>query len=468
MKKNLVKTILAISLMLCSVFAFAQQTAEAKTSANFEMRAHTTLGYDFNTNQSGIETQIDQMQIWFEIFPYNTYGVAPQSSKGLNVTLKAEGLKYAFKWFDMYRQPTDNLGEAVSDTGRYSEATMNNFACENVVAEVAWQNYYLTLVNTGKPLWFSSASLKGIFSELATKTGSENVVGLPITGISTDFVKSTKTNLDISGSMGVGYRNDILDISVQAASKGTWQTNTENAWVLGGSGNIKPIENLEINGNILSTINYNKVQNFADFTQFGVSTDYQINCSENLVLKPYIGFDGLLKNNIFNYEIGGGLTLHWRGPDYKISYDTLNIWNLKIPVGASIALNMDNNNELNLMISVLEDSAKGGLIPNLGGFIQFEMRNATAANNKDARIGVASQLDYKISKKINPYIFAKYVQGYASGKITKTDDLTTRGGILFNPAPRFSINLCYERNDKIGENPETDKGTFTARFAIKL
>ena len=96
------------------------------------------------------------------------------------------------------------------------------------------------------------------------------------------------------------------------------------------------------------------------------------------------------------------------------------------------------------------------------------MRNLTAANNKDARIGFASQIDYKITKKINPYVFGKYVQGYSAGKITKTDDLTTRLGVLFNPAPRFSIDLCYERNDKIGEKQELDKGTFTAKFAIKL
>ena len=468
MKKNLVKTFLAICLMLSSVFAFAQQTAEAKTTANFEMRAHSTFGYDFATNQSGIETQIDQMQIWFEIFPYNTYGVNPQSSKGLNVSLRAEGLKYAFKWFDMYRQPTDNLGEAVSDTGRYSEATMNNFACEKVVAEVSWKNYYLTLVNTGNPIWFSSASLKGIFSELAQKTGDENKLGIPFTGLTQDLLKSTKANLDISGSMGIGYRNDMLDISVQAASKGTWKNNPENAWVLGTSAKVKPIENLEIHGNLLSTINYDKVTNFVDFTQFGISTDYQINFSDKYVLKPYIGFDGMIKNNLFTYEIGGGVTFHWRGADYKITHDTLNIWNLKMPVGASLAANIDNDGQINLMLSVLEDSAAGGLVPNFGGFIQFEMRNLTAANNKDARIGFASQIDYKITKKINPYIFGKYVQGYSSGKITKIDDLTTRLGVLFNPAPRFSIDLCYERNDKIGEKQELDKGTFTAKFAIKL
>lgn len=468
MKKNVVKTIITICLMLSSVFAFAQQTAEAKTTANFEMRAHTTLGYDFNTNQSGIETQIDQMQIWFEIFPYNTYGVNPQSSKGLNVSLRAEGLKYAFKWFDMYRQPTDNLGEGISDTGRYSEATMNNFACEKVVAEVSWKDYYLTLVNTGNPIWFSSASLKGIFSELAQKTGDENKLGIPFTGLTQDLVKSSKANLGISGSIGLGYRNDILDISIQVASKDTWKKNTENAWVLGSAINVKPIENLVIDGNILSTINYSKVENFVDFTQFGISTDYQINLSDTYVLKPYIGFDGMIKDNTFTYEVGGGLTFHWRGPDYKITHDTLNIWNLKMPVGASIAANIDELGQVNLMLSVLEDSAAGGLIPNLGGFIQFEMRNATAANYRDARIGIASQIDYKITKKITPYIFGKYVQGYAGGKITKTDDLTTRFGILFNPAPRFSIDVCYEKIDKIGENPVSDKGTFTARFAIKL
>lgn len=458
---------LGISILL-SVNFFAQQTIDAKNTANFEMRAHTTAGYDFEKKQSGLETSIDQIQVWFEIFPYNTYGVNPESKKNLNVSIRAEGLKYGFKWFDMYRQPTNEIGQEASNTGRYTEAKMDNFEAERLVAEVSYKNFFFTIADTNNPIWFSSASLQGIFDDVQQKTGDQNKVGFPLTGMTRNFISTTQSSVDISGLLSLGYRSETLSSSIKVGSKDTWENNTENAWVLGGSVEVKPIEAFSANANVLSTVNYNKLAGYTDLTQFGTSADYTIAFSDTYALKPYIGFDGLYKNNAMSWELGTGVTFYWRGTDYKIPYDIFNIWNLKIPVGLSAAMNINQDSELNIMVSMLEDTASGGLLPNIGGFIQFEIRNALATKNKDARIGVAGQIDYKLTKKILPYIFGKYLQGYSSGKLTKTDELNTRIGILFTPAPRFSIDVCYERLDTIGEKANYDNGTLTSRFAIKL
>ncbi len=459
------------ALLVLGTASFAQQTIDAKTTANFEMRAHTSAGYDFETNRSGLETQIDQVQVWFEIFPYDTYGVTPQAKKGLNVSIRAEGLKYAFKWFDMYRKPTDDTAESVSSAGRYSESRMDTFECERIVAEVGYRDFYLSIADTDNPVWFSSASLQSIFDELAKKSGDENLLGIPFTGITKDSVKSAAANFDISGILSTGYRTDLLSAAVKAASKGTWLDNERNAWIFGGSITAKPLKDLSASADFLTTVNYTfkeSTREYVDVTQFGLKSDYAFHLTDEYVIKPYAGFDGMYKQNEFSWEAGAGFTFYWRGAEYAVPYDILNIWNLKIPVGFSAAFNVNDANQVNLICSLFEDSAPGGLIPNLGGFAEFELRNAASSDGKDARAGIAVQIEYRVTKKIRPYLFAKYVQGYGSGKLTGTDDLNTRAGVLFVPAPRFSVDLRYERSDKTGKNPVYDDGAITARFAIKL
>ena len=460
------------------------QTIDMKTTANFSMKAHTTVGYDFQKNQSGIETQFDQIQVWFEIFPYGTYGLTPRANaKGLNVSIRAEGLKYAFKWFDSTNSPKDH--DAVSTgkhIGDYTEspnwnskdeyAPGENASVDRLVAEVTYGNYYFSIADTDDPIWFSDASMSSIFTELEKKSGSENVLSFPITNFTRDGIKTTIDSFNVSGILTGGCRFDNMKASLKVASKGTWDTNTNNAWVFGGSAEYKPLDKLTFAANGLGTLNYSFTEgttSYHDIYQGGIKAEYAIDFTDMYVLKPYVGFDGEYTQDAFKWEVGGGATFYWRGDGYATTYDPLSIWGLQIPVGCSLYGLVNDRAEINAALSLFEDSADGGLIPHVGGFIEAEGKNIASQNNKDHQFGVASQIEYRVSKKIRPYIFCEWLQGYsAAGKLTGTDELDSALGVLFTPAAHFTIDVKYAREDTIGENGALDNGLLTTKCTIKL
>jgi hypothetical protein len=470
------------TLIACT--AFAQETLTLSNAATFSMRAHTTFGYDFAKQQSGLETQFDQVQVWFELFPYATHGLLPnKNNKGLGVSIRAEGLKYAFKWFDSTNAPKDK--DAV-DTGKhigdYTESPCWNSndeyapgedaSVERLVAEITYHNFYYSIADTDDPIWFTDASMQGIFDELEKKaTGGENMLGFPITNFTKDSVKTLLSTFNISGISTAGYRSDTLKASLKAASKGTWETNTNNAWIFGCSADYTPLANLNLGLDALSTVNYTFTEDTTDYhdiTQCGLKADYTFTFTDKLALKPYVGFDGEYTQNTFKWEVGTGATFYWRGTAYAAQNDTLNIWGMNIPVGLSLATNINQDKEMNAALSLYEDSADGGFIPHLGGFVEAELKNALAANGKDAQAGMAAQVEYRITKKIRPYLFGEYLQGYTSGKQTGTDGLASRIGILFVPAPHLTIDVRYARADSIGKNTSLDPGIITTKCAIKF
>lgn len=459
----------AVCAALIMMNVVTAQTIDQKTTATFQMKAHTTAGYDFETNRSGLETQIDQIQIWFELFPYGTYGLNPKlNGKGLKVILKAEGFKSAFKWFGKEETPVsstevDNNGNVSNVTAQTSESY-----CERLVAGVVYGNYNFMIMDSDNPIWFSDASRKGIFSGLEERSWA-NALGFPWTGMSKDLVGTTKGSFDSSGLMSVGYNTDTFGVDLKAASKGTWLTNEENAWIFGGDINYKPLENMSIRADGLGTINYCNVAGYDDMYVGGASVDYALKFSDERILKPYIGFDGKYKDENFAYELGIGTFYYWRGDLYEVAYDTLGLWDKTIPVGASVSFNIDSDCRCNLQYSLFEDSAEGGLIPNVGGFMEFEAKNMFAVNDEDCQLAAGGQIEYRISKKIRPYVFEKWVQGYdGNNRLTGSDNMETRVGVLLTPAAHFTIDVRYTREDVVGDGVNLDNGRITTKFGIKL
>ena len=166
-------TILAAAILTAGI-CFAD-TADLKTTANFDLKAHTTVGYNLDKNIFGMESGLDQIQIWWELFPYATRGFVPRTNKGLTVSIRAEGVKYATKFFN-----------SKSDyTNEYKEKALQDIDYERIVAEICYNNWFMDVYNydyeDGTVIGFNNASLNSLFDGLKNtkRVGSDrNIVGV--------------------------------------------------------------------------------------------------------------------------------------------------------------------------------------------------------------------------------------------------------------------------------------------------
>ena len=472
-------------------------TADLKTTANFDLKAHTTVGYNLDKNIFGMESGLDQLQIWWELFPYATRGFVPRTNKGLTVSIRAEGVKYATKFFNSKSDYTNkgNIG--------YEEASFQSIDYERIVAEICYNNWFMDVYNydyeNGTVIGFNNASLNSLFDGLKNtkRVGSDrNIVGvLNYNGISSGRNQLTIGDYDLTGIVTTGMRFDTFDVSLSAGTPGIWESstsgdikegncateNTNNQAVFQITSNINAIENILLKVDAFGTMNYGSKDDYAG----GFSAKYNLMLDDVKTIQPYFGVDFNYMPNAssdsMQYEIGAGVTYYWRGVDCKASCNTLDIWNFEFPIGASLGFNMSNTGTMNLVLSAFEDGTEQSLVPNLGGFFEFEYANLTAANDKDRAMFIAGQLDYLVklpiserkSLKTKPYIFGRYIQGTdeSTGILTDKNELDSRIGVIFYPVARLSIDVRYAREDIIGTNGADntlDPGSITCRLDIKL
>ena len=245
---------------------------------------------------------------------------------------------------------------------------------------------------------------------------------------------------------------------------------------------------------------------FESLTVSGISVEYDRALAAG-TLCPYAGFDFrylCADDDAFNggkdrtdvqFEGGLGIAYYRRGKDFKYNNATLDSWGRQFPVGVSLGVNSDQNGIANLVFSVYEKPDAGALIPNLGGFLEFEMVNmfrtgdrdekGAAAEGKDwkkdSAFFLAGQLEYQLGVPaggnktvgVKPYLFGRLIQQRDSdGYLTREYDLDTRIGAIVNPCAMFSIDVRYERADVIwdleGKDNLRDKGCLTCRFDVRL
>ena len=472
-------------------------TADLKSTANFDLKAHTTVGYNLDKNIFGMESGLDQLQIWWELFPYATRGFVPRTNRGLTVSIRAEGLKYATKFFNSKSDYTDkgNVG--------YEEKAFRSIDYERIVAEICYNNWFMNVYNydyeDGTVIGFNDASLNSLFDELKDNKhdyseSDRNLVRvLSYNGISSGRNQLEIGDYSLTGIVTTGLRFDSFDVSLSAGTPGTWESstssdikegnttteNTDNQAVFQITSNIKPVENFIIKADAFGTMNYGSKDDYAG----GLSAKYNLMLDDVKTIQPYLGADFNYMPNAssdaFQYEVGAGVTYYWRGPDCKASCNTLDIWNLEFPIGASLGFNMSNTGTMNLVLSAFEDGTEQSIIPNLGGFFEFEYANITAANDKDRAMFIAGQLDYLLKLQISerktlktrPYIFGRFIQGTSDGVLTEQNTIDSRIGVIFYPAAKFSVDVRYAREDIIrtddGGNT-LDPGSITCRLDIKL
>ena len=560
MKKRFIAGATIAALALSSL---AADTEDIKTNAWFDLKTHTTLGYNLQEKIFGMESTIDQAQVWWEFLPYATRGVEESKGDSLSASVRIEGLKYAFKFYNEKKTYEDNntqgdynVGDDYKKTtgwrerpGMTDDKDSNYFVYDRIVSEVKWRNLFLNFYKydyeNGCPIGFDNASLKSLFDDFTNfrifdSAKDDNVGILYYNGIRDSNNYLGRGNYGITGVISAGVRYDKWNATLSAGTPGSWiaisdeapknikqgkayqKLNAENKAVFQLDTEFLPAENLKVNADILATMNFKKKADDQaaassiygdssdqipyDIYTGGIGVEYDFDLEKG-TLSPYAGFDfRYLKadEKAFNnkkdesdsqFEGGLGIAYYWRGKDFKYNNNTLDYWGRQFPVGVSLGMNSDQNGIANLVFSVYEKPDADALIPNLGGFFEFEMVNLFRTGDKDDKFDgakdkdwkkdsaffIAGQLEYLINvpvakrktMAVKPYIFGRLIQQRdGDGYLTREYDFDSRVGVTVNPCARFNIDLRYERADVLwdlkGKDNELDKGCLTCRFDVRL
>ena len=491
MKKNIV-------LLLLLVFAsnlYAQDSTPTDTgvaqtagkSATLGVEASTAFVWDAEDNSTGLETRAG-MELIFPLFPAADRGSMPESTDEPAARLLLKDA--SFTWWNTYK----------TSGGNYEQDNFNSWTAEPLIltfdtflADVVWKNYFFRVASSTTVMRANQASLVSIFDEVMDagdrfyykqnkalwKTDRYNIEQFPL--LKNRLIRDS-VDIDyrgnVSGSLGLGAEYERFSATLKTASYLKGRDNNNNAWLLGADFEIVPIDQFKVELTGFAAFNYDKEAAFNDNpVALGVSLEYQLPFNDSIILVPFAGFDfeyqTIAEEN--SWEAGAGVLLYTRGYDTLTSSRLLDYDDV-IPVGASVAMNINENSRMNVVVSWFDPAGPDSLLPNFGGFLQFELANLL--DQKDDTLGtgmdyaVLAQLEYNIGNKISPYIRLGQRPELEANGISRTKDsiLKTGLGCFITPVNFFSMDLRYEMNHRQTNagDFEVDKGSFSAVFTVRM
>jgi hypothetical protein len=279
----------------------------------------------------------------------------------------------------------------------------------------------------------------------------------------------------VSGMLGLGLEFDWISAVMKIASNKSGRENIENAWLIGADVEVIPIENLKVGLTGFTGFNYDKTDVGENPANFGISAEYRLPLSDRYFLTPKAGFDfatDTTESENAVWELGAGFLFHTRGYDFLASGRVLD-WAEVIPVGASLFVNVNQDNNFNVMLSVFEPAGPDSMLPNFGGFLQLELANVFEVNEQKSAFGVLAQFEYMIAGKFTPYIRGGYVPEFQSGSSSLiTGDYLIKGalGLFVTAIHFFTVDVRYEMEAKLSETGgfESTGNLFSTVFTIRM
>jgi len=498
--------VLFMILALCgSYFVFAQTELNVGKIATLGVEATTTFGWDINNKATGLETKVG-MELIFPLFPKGNIGVYPEDTETPAVRLALNNA--SFGWWNTF----------YVSGGNYEQDNLNKWQArpliltfEDFSADLVWKYWFFRVASTTTIMQTNVIALRSIFDDVMDagdrfyykrnqalwRTERYNIQDFPLlkNRVVRDMLDIDYRN-DISGILAGGAEFERFGFTLKAASRfparGATEaaSNTENAWLVGVDAEVVPVENFKIGLTGFMGINYDKVpasgeNNKKNPLNFGIDAEYRIPLSDNIILAPFLGYDfnydtvteikddGDIVTRETEWEFGAGIMLYTRGYDTRESSRVLDYDNV-IPVGASLAMSMNHNSRLDMMLSWFDPAGRDSLIENFGGFIQFELGNMLNVEDDVLDYAVLAQIEYNIKGKVTPYLRGGYGPqfigtGSSANKVKDTAVIKAALGFYITPVHFFSIDLRYEmRNVVTTTDIEMDNGLFTAAFTIRM
>jgi hypothetical protein len=461
----------------------------AGKSATLGVEASTAFAYDIDNNSTGLETKAG-MELIFPLFPNADRGLYPDNYDTPAVRLALKNA--SFTWWNRYS----------TNGGNYEQDDFNEWRARPLVltfdsfsADLVWKNFFFRVASSTTIMQTDQVSLFSIFDDVmdagdrwyirrgqtaALWTAERyNIQQLPLLQgkVNRNFIDEDYRPLRtrMSGIIAAGMEFEKINFAVKAGSRNPGYptadpvrpANTENAWVFGADLELLPFENFTVAATGFAGINYEKTDVLKNPLNFGILTEYRLPLSERYFITPKAGFDFAMDTNTdeSEWELGTGVLFHTRG-SYVTSSRVLDRAEV-IPVGASLSVNMNQDNVLNMMLSWFEPADKNAMLPNFGGFIQFELSDLLG-NGSGLDYAALVQIEYLIAEKVAPYIRGGYMPVFKSGStVVTTGDYLIKGvvGFYITPVHFFSIDICYEMNLV---NGDVNKNLFTSVFTIRM
>ena len=496
MKKILV--IFVVLIFFSAVYLSAQSELTVGRTATLGLEATTSFAWDMNNNSTGLDTKVG-MELIFPLFPIANMGAFSEEQYPEEPAVRLMLKNASFTWWNTF----------YTSGGNYEQDHFNKWTARPLIltfddffADIVWKNYFFRVAGSTTSMRTDTITLRSIFDDVMDaglriyyarnqalwRAERYNIQDLPLlkNRIGRDVLDIDYRN-DISGILAGGAEFDKFSATVKAASRfparaATEETsNLENAWLLGADFEVVPIDNLKVDFTFFYGFNYDKVtaspaNNGKNPLNFGLFAQYQLPLKEEIILTPYLGLDFLYDqaSEDSNWELGAGVMLYTRGYDLLESSRVLDFDNV-IPVGASFGMNINHNNYMSLMLSWFDPAGRDSLIPNFGGFLQFELGNLLGVSDDPAPdefldYAVLAQLEYSINGKISPYVRAYYGPEFINSVKTQDIALLKAGlGCYLTMVQFFTIDLRYEMINTITTDEfKMENGLFSAVFTIRM
>jgi hypothetical protein len=430
-------------------------------SASMSVEASTAFAWDIDNNTTGLQSKAG-IDLIFPLFANADRGMSADNfdEPAVRMVLK----NAAFTWWNVYK----------TDGGNYEQDSFNQWQPQPLVlsfdsfyADVVWTNYFFRVASSTTVMQSNEISLFSIFDDVMDvgdrwyyrrgaalwHTERYNIQSFPLLRekIVRDYIDEDYRN-DITGMLAFGAEFDKFSAALKAASNKSGRENVNNAWLFGLDAEIIPVENFRISLTGLAGMNYDTVADVGrNPLDFGVFAEYRIPLSDRYFLTPRAGYDAAMDidSGEVDWEIGAGLLLNTRGYDFIASSRILD-WDEVIPVGISASMNMNQDNGFNAMVSWFEPAGPEAMIPNFGGFLQFEMANLFEVNDSKSAFAVLAQLEYMIAGKFTPYIRGGYIPEFSSATTVTGNYLVKAAvGCFMTPIHFFSVDIRYDMDTKL-------------------
>jgi hypothetical protein len=487
--------LLLIILALACVYSAADMQLTAGKAATLDVEATTTFGWDINNNSTGLETKAG-LELLFPLFPANNVGIYPEDTSSPSVRLALNNA--SFGWWNTF----------FVRGGNYEQDHFNKWTAKPLIltfddflADVVWKNYFFRIASTTTVMRTNVIALRSIFDDVMDagdriyykynqalwRDERYNIQDFPLlkNRINRDMLDVDYRN-DISGILAGGAEFERFDFTLKTASRfqarGTTEaaSNTENAWLFGLDADVVPLENFRLGFTGFAGVNYDKVTTSGDNNKknplnFGLIAEYQFPFNDQLILVPFTGFE-------LNYDTAGeeakwefglGTMLYTRGFADRQSSRVLD-YDKVIPVGASLAMSLNQDSRFDMMLSWFDPAGRDSLIENFGGFFQFEFGNMLNVNNDVLDYALLAQLEYNIFGKFTPYVRGGYgPQFIGTGtnviKVKDTAIIKAAFGCYLTLIHFFSMDVRYEmRNVITTSDVEMENGLFSIAFTIRM
>jgi hypothetical protein len=481
---------LAIVFLIAAPALYGQTPTEGTElttgkTATLGVEASTAFAWDIENNSTGLETKAG-IELIFPLFGKADRGISSDNYDDPAVRLALKNA--AFTWWNTYETKGGNYEQ--DEFNRWTARPLV-LSFDSLIADVVWTNYFLRVASSTTVMRTDTTSLFSIFDDVmdvndrwyyrrsATRalwhTQRYNIQELPILKekIVRNYVDADYRS-DVSGVLAFGAEFDRLSAAVKTASYASGSENTNNAWLLGADFELVLVENMKMTFTGLAGFNYEKTPAKQNPVDFGVSVEYRLPLSDRYFLTPKTGFDFSMDTESGDsvWEVGAGLLFHTRGYDF-ISSSRILDWDEVIPVGFSLFMNMNHDSGFNAMLSWFEPAGPDAMLPNFGGFLQFELANLLEPNNTKSAFALLAQLEYMITGKFTPYIRGGYAPQFQSGsndKITGDYLFKAAFGCFITPVNFFSVDLRYEMDTLLldGGGSETEKSLFSLVFTVRM